>query len=217
MRTKEVNVYNGENNPPRKEQIPIIDGYRERPSIGFRRTESGEVYEWYGDAAFALEQDIDQLIMDFTEALYPYIEFLREQGHDTPARSAINAALTRRNGMSVDPSRVEGANQMSRQVPRYRALANAAKAEDAHIQVHTYTELVVNVIYDEGCDSCVHLNDDGTYTPGWSDGYHVNEESDLRLDATQAMIRAIEIAKEQRAAAEQEQKEWEERRKKEEQ
>lgn len=194
LKSKKVIVYEpDENKPHREELIPVLDG-GVRGSCSTRFDSRGKAY---GDAQFAFEREIDAHIRDFMVALMPYVEWLKEIGDGNYTEHAINAALTRRNSMLIEEaSRVEGAKRMSKLVPRYRALADAAKAHGAEVEVHTYSEFVVNIIHDRSIDSCVHIRPGG-YDPGWSDGYHVNE-SGLSLDPNQAVIEALKIAKETR-------------------
>lgn len=192
-----IKVYNPSQDEPNFDgAIPKLDvGVRGISGIhGDKRGES------WADEQCALEDAIDSHIKEFVDALAPFAEFLREQGVENPWHKAVSAALTRRNQMpDHSASRVAGARIMSDLTPRYRALANAAKACGATVENHTYSPYVMNVVFDDGLDSAVLIREDGWYAAMWSDGYHCAEEDEKSmLCAESAIDRAIEIAKLQR-------------------
>lgn len=195
------NIYDWSNAPPTIEEIPVIDGVRELiPSAGYWEHD-GQKHLVYGCTQYALEQDIDNHILGFMKELMPYIEWLKEQGHQDYIERAYNTALTRRN--SCGRSRITGAKIMGDMTRRYREISEALRSLPAQsngrklsIEVHTYDWSVLLLLANGVSYSCIIIHDDGTYSAGSANGLHWEEDEGMSRtkDACLVVNRAVEIA-----------------------
>lgn len=175
--------------------IPVIDGERGIPSTTWGTDKDGNTVECFGSTQYALEQEIDNHLREFMQAIMPFAEWLKEEGYTDYIEGAISAALTRRN--SGKTTRIQGAQIMSDLVPHYRALSKAANDRGFDLRVHSYSPYIVILSNEEGDECCVNISFNGStcvFDAGCVDGYYTSSQGDYTPDVNAVIERAIRIA-----------------------